>query len=494
MIARANLEIGTLYYKKGDYDLALHHALNSLTFFRKINDTQGMTNSNNLLAGIYYQKNEIEEAKNYNEKCFKWAESQNNAYYKAIAMGTYAILLGDDNKEQKLDYYMKSLNIFEDEMDSANIAISCSNIASTYEKMENYEKSYEFINRALALQKEKKAVFDIARTKIIMANIYYKDPKKPVCIDLILKCLKEALEIYENIGHVRGTVEVLVNLGDIYTDEKDFKSAIINYQKAVTLYSSLNQKSEEAILNSKIGLSFSILKDWLNAKSYFEKNLNSDHFSIVDKVSLAEVYLITGSFNEAYEMLNKPETEESSDNRRYLLPLFLSISSILLNKMDTAYNYLKKIGETNYQKFTINWDFSDIEPVLDKTGESKQFFIDTITLLKGETNHPIIRLKDIKTISEELGKQAEVFHPFIGSLAITKDDENLKGIMKQLSKGEEIDFDMPEIMGIERNKALLILGFLFKKGFLDCKNLDKQNHNLKLTDRGLKILRLGEAD
>ncbi len=493
LVARANLEIANLYYIRKDNNLSLHHALNSLTFFRKINDTQGMIDSNNLLAGIYYLKNEIEEAKKYNEKCFKWAESQNNAYYKAIAMGTYAILLSDNDMEQKLDYYAKSLHIFEDEMDSTNIAVSCSNIASAYQKMENYEKSYEFINRALELQKEKNAFFEIANTKVKMANIYYKDPKKPVCIDLIVKCLKEALEVYENIGHVRGTAEVLVNLGNIYTDEKDFKSAIINYQKAVTLYSSLNQKSEEAILNSKIGLSFSILKNWLTAKSYFEKNLNSDHFSIVDKVSLAEVYLITGSFNEAYEMLNKPETEESSDNRRYLLPLFLSISSILLNKMDTAYDYLKKIGEANYQNSTIDWDFSDIEPVLDKTGESKQFFIDIITLLKGETSYPIIRLKDIKIISEEIGKQAEVFHPFTGSLTITKDDEHLKEIMKELSHGAEIDLDTPEIMRIKRDKALLILGFLFKKGFLDCKNLDKQIVDLKITERGLKILRLSQA-
>ena len=108
----------------------------------------------------------------------------------------------------------------------------------------------------------------------------------------------------------------------------------------------------------------------------------------------------------------------------------------------------------------------------------------------GKTNYPIIRLKEVKIISEEIGKHAEIFYPFTGSITITKDDENLKEIMQKLIQSEEIDFDMPEIMGIQRNKALLILGFLFKKGFLDCRILDKQKFDLRLTDRGLKILRL----
>ncbi|MCD4801223.1 MAG: hypothetical protein K8R01_06510, partial [Methanococcoides sp.] len=73
---------------------------------------------------------------------------------------------------------------------------------------------------------------------------------------------------------------------------------------------------------------------------------------------------------------------------------------------------------------------------------------------------------------------------------ITKADENLNEIMQKLSSSEEINLDAPEIMEIERNNALLILGFLFKKGFLDCRNIDGQKFDLKLTERGIKILRL----
>ena len=114
-------------------------------------------------------------------------------------------------------------------------------------------------------------------------------------------------------------------------------------------------------------------------------------------------------------------------------------------------------------------------------------FIDAIALLKGDTNYPIIRVIDVKILSEEAGKQAEIFHPFTGSFTITKEDENLKEIMQKLRSGEKVDFDTPEILGIPRDKALLIFGFLFRKGFLECKNPDEQKFDLKLSGRGLKI-------
>jgi len=404
-----------------------------------------------------------------------------NEYLKAVAMGNFGLLIEDN--DESLDNYMKSLKIFENRNNLENIADMCCNIAEVYSKLGIYQKSYEFIKRALELQKQMNNFFEIAKTKESMAMIHYSDPKKPVKIDLIINCLKEASEAYEKIGHVRGNAEVHENMGYIYFNEKDFKSAIEHYQIAAKIYYSLKQQYEVEYFYSKIGTSFVKLKDFYNAKLFFEKYLESGHYKIEDKLSLAEIYLILGAYNEAFDLLGKliiDDAEEESDKWRYLVPLFLSISLILLKKIDGAHDYLKKIGDNNNLKSTISWDFSDIEPVLDKTGEYKQFFTDAITLLKCETDYPIIRLKDVKIINDEIGKQAEIFHPFTGSLTLTKTDENLKEIMQKLSSGKEIDLDVAEIMEIERKKALLILGFLFKKGFLDCRNIDKQKFDLKL--------------
>ncbi len=354
LVARANLQIGELYDEKGDYNLALRHAVQSLNSFRKIEDKSGIFDSNNLIANIYWRKDEIEEAKKYNEKCLKMAESQKNDNWKAIAVGTRANLLGNEDKKQQLDCYLKNLKMFEDLNGVSNVAAVCTNVAIVYSEMENYEKSYEFIKRALELSKERNAIYEIAKTKIILANIYYKDPQKPVSVDSIINCLKEALETFEKIGDVRRAAIVLNRIGNNYRSKKDFKSAIAHYQRATTIYSSLNQQSEEAKLNTKIGLCHSQLKDYTpaksyfdNAKSYFEKNLLSGHCDIGDKLSLVEIYLIIGDYNEAFVLSNKLTTgdaEEISDVKRYVALLFSSISSVLLNTVDEAYIYLEGLN------------------------------------------------------------------------------------------------------------------------------------------------------
>lgn len=494
MIALAHLLIGDLYKEKGDASSAMQHALKAIYSFRKIRDMKGIFNTNILIGHIHHLENNNKQAKEDYEKCLKMAESQKNEGWKAIAMGNLANLLEKEDKDKILDYYFKSLKIFENREDKKNIGASYSNIAVFYAKIKNFEKSYEFIKMALELQRERNAVYQVANVKTVMADIYYNDPKKLCSADSILNCHKEAYEIYEKIGHVRGKATVLMKIGDIYKQEEDLKSAQLYYQKALTIYVSLNQQSEEAKLNSLIGACFVKLKDFPSAKSYFEKNISSGLYIIEDKLSLIEVFLNIGAYNEASDLSNNIiEDSKNSENIRILAEFFLSISSMLLNKVDDSYKNLKKIGEANYQKIKIDWNFSDTEPVLDKIGEPKQFFIDTVTLLKAETYHPIIRLKDVKITAEEIGKQAEAFHPFTGSFVITKDNENLREMMKKLNLDVEIDLDTPEIMGIKRDEASLILGFLFKKGFLDCKILDKQKVELKLTDRGLKILKLSGA-
>ena len=154
LAARANLEIGNLYFKKDDYNLASNYAQKCLSFFRKISDIKGIFDSHNLLVNIYIKKGEIEKAKNYNEKCLQMSESQGNDTWKAIAMGNLGSLFFiEENKSMSLDSYMKSLEIFENNFDGNNIAASYANIANVYALMENFKKSHEFIKKALKLYK-----------------------------------------------------------------------------------------------------------------------------------------------------------------------------------------------------------------------------------------------------------------------------------------------------------------------------------------------------
>ena len=164
----------TLYDEKGNYDLALRHVIQGLNLFRKINNKRGIFNSNNLITDIYIQKGDIEEAKKSNDICMQIAESKQEEYLKAIATGNRGnvLLMDEGDIEQALEYYLKSLKIFENKNDEVNVASSYNNIAQIYAKKKDFLKAYEFIDRSLEIRKERRDSFDIAKTKVHLANIY----------------------------------------------------------------------------------------------------------------------------------------------------------------------------------------------------------------------------------------------------------------------------------------------------------------------------------
>jgi len=88
----------------------------------------------------------------------------------------------------------------------------------------------------------------------------------------------------------------------------------------------------------------------------------------------------------------------------------------------------------------------------------------------------------VEIINDEANSYAEVFHPFIGLKTITKKDTYFRVIMSKLMKEDiEIDTDMKEIMGIERNTALMILGYLYKKGHIEASELCTNTLKIELS-------------
>lgn len=268
LIAAAHSAIGTFYAEKGEYDLSLLHGKKSLTLFQQIKNIPGIYEAYNVIAGAYFYNNEKEKARGYTEKRLEMAKKTNNEYTKAVSIANLALIIQDEDINKSLDCHMKSLKIFELKDAELNIASSCINIANIYHEMGKYEKCYEYVNRSLGIYKERNDIYKIADAKAAMAHFYYDDPEKPLSVDKIINCLKEALATFEKIGHVRGIGKLLDKICDIYVGEEDFESAAAYYQRATVLYSNLNQQSKEASINSKIGYCYCKLKDYPKSKSY----------------------------------------------------------------------------------------------------------------------------------------------------------------------------------------------------------------------------------
>lgn len=500
LLACAHLTIGTLYDTKGEYDLALKHADQSKLLFNRIKERHNIFNVYTLLSSIHHHKNNNKIATDYTQKCLQIAESQKNDYLKAVAIGNKANLLGYEDDELRMKYFQEALEIFEQYGSLHNIAQTFGNIAILYSRMKKFEKAYECITKSLRIQEERNAIYDIAKVKHSRAFIYLQDPAKSMNYERIVGCLAEVLGIYEKIGHKRGVAETLELIGDIYFKNEKFELAIENYQCALDTYEKINNKAMVAQTLLSIGNIYLKNKDFELAIEIYRRasdlysSLNQEADRVDVEISLAEVLLLAGSPEEALNEVSKiivlDDEKNSLNNREKALTLFFAtVSSIMLNKVNQSSQFLQKIGSLDNKEFSINWDFSDIESVLIKTGESKQLLLDVISFLKGETNFPIIRLEDVQILGEDKGTKSKVYHPFAGYLTISVTDTDLEKLIKQINQSQIMYFDVPDIMDLERKKALLMLGFLSKKGIYEVQSLEGQEYKINLTKKGSRLLK-----
>lgn len=491
----AHLYIGGFYLERGDSDLALKHAKESSKAFMRIRDKE-IFDLYALFGSIYRNMGEFDKSMEYFEKSLGFAGKNNDDHGKAVAYANIGTVYSSEgDKTKALEIYLDSLKFFEKHNYTKNIATSCVNIAFVYSNLNDHNKAYDFIKKAIELYKEIGATYYITKAYVAYAGIYLDDPANEGNLDTVLQCLSKSLETYEKIGHVRGEASVYSKIGNYYELQKDYKSAVDKYEQSIAIYKTLNEKSEMGDLYSSIGTCYVKLKEYQNAKECFEESLELNP-GIEDKLSLslAEVYINLEEFGKAVDMSKKVLDDNDADYRlKCLAHIFMSISLFSLDKEADSYTNLKELiryHSTNKSTSDeLGWDFSDLTVAIENLDSSKRILIeDLISLIQNKTTHPVIRIDQVNIEREKAGKCAEVFHPFMGFKTITKNDDSLKKIMKDLSKEDiEINIDESTLMGIERDTALMTLGFLHKKGFIDFKETAPNNLKIGLTDRGQKI-------
>jgi len=489
----AHLHIGNFYVKRGDLNLAMKHAQECSKAFMRITKSKHIFSLDTLFGSIYSELNDINKSEDYFNKSLKFAEENNNEELKIVAYGNIGnIYLSRGDAMKAIELFSNGLDFYEKQNSLKGIEMACYSIAGAYLDLKDYSKAYDFIKKSIKICKEMGATYKLARSYVTYAIIYFEDPINKGNLDPVLHCLSKSLEIYENIGHVREEASVRSRIGNYYIEQKDYKSAIDNYERSVSIYKSLNAELKLSDVYINISKCYSNLNDDQKSFEYFEKSVgpNSD---ISYKLSLAECYIISNEFEKAVKIL-KNVLDETKENQFFkcLAYVLMSISLFLMGQEKDAYAYFKELIQYHsINKYVeVAWDFSNISTIFEELESLQRILIkDLISLIQNKTIYPIIRFDIINIEREEFDNYAEVFHPFIGSKTITKDDESLKRIMKNLiGKGYiEIDINESSIMGVERDNALMILGFLYKKGRIDFIEIAPNNLKIGLTNRGKKI-------
>ena len=214
------------------------------------------------------------------------------------------------------------------------IILSC----STVSKKVTYEKN-DFKNLAADNSKN--------------ANVFLDKYEYQKALDY----LNESLKYNTLVDNISGIVLNYVNIGKVYSLRKDYESALLYYNKAL----SIAEKNEDIILDKEksivyngMGEAFLLNKDYENSQKSFEKALE---FKIGEEeraqieTNIGRIYFNKAEYQKAleyfkktlvtYEKLYKDYKLSSAKNYSFIL-YFIARSNLRLTNYDVALDYIKK--------------------------------------------------------------------------------------------------------------------------------------------------------
>lgn len=312
--ARLCHNLGTFYYLKANYPVALNYSLIALGIREEMGDSVNLVKSLNNVGLIYYEENNFSEA---------------------------------------LKYHNKSIAIKLKLKDKPGLASSYGNIGNVYFRQANQKSSDSlyticdgFHKKALVIQEEIaknepdniQNLVGLSATYNNLGNVAFEksilNPNDKL-LSLSVEYHYKALDIQTKIGDERGIAHSYINIGGIHQRLKKTESAIACYEKALSY--ALKTDDKESIKACYDGLFDSYEKSGDCKKSlHYHKLLMSIKDSIWDESKTEQLAEMQTKYeadkkSKEIELLNKNQIlHENELERQTLLRNSFIVGSILL--------------------------------------------------------------------------------------------------------------------------------------------------------------------
>ena len=279
-----------------------------------------------------------------------------------------------------IDINEKIILLVSEDKDMLSISANANlMIGEIHSRQAGWEKSFQFINKALEQFRFINDVKGIARCENLLGTIYgdYGDVQKAIenfesalgksndrrnysdkgkieinlgivntikgLYDEALVYFKRALINYEKIGDKKRIAEIHQNIGMVYLKKEDFKFALNEFDESLSFAMETNYLQNIGIVYLSKAFVYLKIDDFSLANAFADKSLEVAH-RLNDKLTVAEVYKIKGILQRRVQNYNLSEN--------YLLTS-LRLNKETANELNQAETYqelgvlYKEMGKTS---------------------------------------------------------------------------------------------------------------------------------------------------
>ncbi|HRE75944.1 MAG TPA: tetratricopeptide repeat protein, partial [Flavobacteriales bacterium] len=311
------MNIGVMHYRMGDLEGSLPYYNFALESYTRQKDTMNLGHVWVNFAMTYNDLGQIPKALECMDKAsyYYLAINDMNNYSNIISNSTFIYInAGEYGKAMKM--IVPALERFEKNNDKKNMATAYGSMSSVNLHMRDTVKALEYIDRAVALQREIGLSGSLGYSLIGKGNILSaKGQLKEAEI-----CYREAMSIRMKNNDKMGMAGSHLSLGNNFKRMALYDSSLYHYQTALQIYESSGKKQSVAGLYSNIGVVYYDLGEYDKALENYQKafeirkdlGLKQDLYETY--LTYSNVYKKMGNYEKAYEYYQKYFIEYDSLN------------------------------------------------------------------------------------------------------------------------------------------------------------------------------------
>lgn len=289
--SQLDIGLGTIAFKKGDYNKAREYYLNLLEASEKKGDIRQKTLALSELGGIYLRVGNYNEAIKHYQQAFQIYERSDNIHYLAPILNNIGFCYQNlENNGEAIKYYRQALQLFEKIGDIKNKAKTKFHFGEVSDSQGEYDEAFKYYYQALTISKETKDDFLQSR--------------------------------------------ILNKMGCIERQKNNLSKALHYHQEALEFAKKLKNNHFIAKFLSEIGKDYLALEQYDQAYNFIEESIAKYHI-VLEKVPIEQKRLFESEFENLFEELNKilekPKNIEGQLRSDYK-ELLAKLSRIIMNQ------------------------------------------------------------------------------------------------------------------------------------------------------------------
>lgn len=345
---RVNLlyDIAFSLYQK-DASLTNSYISEAEAINNELNYKRGKANILSLKGIMESRKSNYDLGLDYFKKSLKLFEGLNDKKGIASSYSSIGInYLQQSKNNEALTFLKKANKIYEEIGNKKNLVASSLNLASIYSEIGNNKEAISYFKKTLKLSKEINHEYGTPYALNGLAHIYRNQGNHYLALDYY----HQALIYKEQVGDSLGTTIALNSLGSMYRDIGKLDKSLEYHNKSLKMASKIGNKDLIATNKGNIGQVYKMKEDYEKALTY-----NIESLKISQEIS--DFGLMTNclyNIGEINLLLKKPKIAREYFEKGIKISLKNNIQNTLaLYNIGVAKTYFNEKQYQNALKYTL---------------------------------------------------------------------------------------------------------------------------------------------